>query len=165
MKLFSSVNRKIKFREQDYIEKNYIRADGKAVIPIYLKSVDDIYMKHDFKRLVLSDAMVDYIEEVASIIPFKYDIVLEFHCPKIEEWEQAKIRKVVKNNFGMDIDDVDYENRMNTWVASGLTLLGTLLLVMGYSLDVFKQSVIQEIIFIIGWVLIWDMLEAILFDS
>ena len=44
MKLFSSVNRKIKFREQDYIEKNYIRADGKAVIPIYLKSVDDIYI-------------------------------------------------------------------------------------------------------------------------
>lgn len=165
MKLFSSVNRKIKFREQDYIEKNYIRADGKAVIPIYLKSVDDIYMKHDFKRLVLSDAIVDYIEEVASIIPFKYDIVLEFHCPKIEEWEQNKIRKVVRNNFGMDIDDVDYENRMNAWVATGLTLLGILLLVIGYSWEIFAQSVIQEIIFIIGWVLVWDMLEAILFDN
>lgn len=165
MKLFSSVNRKIKFREQDYIEKNYIRSDGKAVIPIFLKSAEDIYMKHDFKRLVLSDAIVDYIEEVASIIPFKYDIVLEFHCPKIEESEQIKIRKVVKNNFGMDIDDVDYENRLNNWVATGLTLLGILLLVLGYSLDIFGESVIREIIFIIGWVLIWDMLEAILFEN
>ncbi len=165
MKLFSSVNRKIKFREQDYIEKNYIRTDGKAVIPIYLKSVDDIYMKHDFKRLVLSDAIVDYIEEVASIIPFKYDIVLEFHCPKIEEWEQAKIRKVVKNNFGMDIDDVDYENRMNNFVATALTLLGILLLVLAYSVEFFAQSVIQEIIFIIGWVLVWDMFETVLFDN
>ena len=33
MKLFASVNKKIKFREKDYVERNYIREDGKAVIP------------------------------------------------------------------------------------------------------------------------------------
>ena len=42
MKLkFRFRNRKIKFREADYIEKHYIR-EGKAVIPIYLKKIDDL---------------------------------------------------------------------------------------------------------------------------
>ena len=72
---FRFKNRKIKFREADYIEKHYIR-DGKAIIPIYLKSIDDLYMKHDYKKLALSDDVCDYIEEIAYIIPLKYEIIL-----------------------------------------------------------------------------------------
>lgn len=166
MKLFSSVNRKIKFREKDYVEKNYIRSDGKAEIPIYLKKIDDIYMKHDRRRLVLSDAMIDYIEEVASIIPFKYDIVLQFHCEeKMTEDDKDRVRRIVKNNFGMEIDDIDYENRMNNYVAAGLTILGIILIVIAYLVEETMFSVIQEILLIVGWVLLWDMLEAILFDN
>ena len=47
MKLFASVNKKIKFREKDYVERNYIREDGKAVIPISLDSLANLYIKHD----------------------------------------------------------------------------------------------------------------------
>ena len=93
MKLFGTVNKKIKFREKDYVEKNYIRQDGKAVIPIHIKNMDFLYMKHDYKKLVLSDDIFDYIEEIASIIPFKYDIVLEFHCKELDIEEQGRIRK------------------------------------------------------------------------
>jgi hypothetical protein len=75
---FRFKNRKIKFREADYIEKHYIR-DGKAIIPIYLKSIDDLYMKHDYKKLALSDDVCDYIEEIAYLIPANVDIVLEVH--------------------------------------------------------------------------------------
>ena len=78
MKLFASVNKKIKIREKDYVERNYIREDGKAVIPIDLNSIDDLYMKHDYKKLVLSDNVADYIEEIASIIPFKYILNIFF---------------------------------------------------------------------------------------
>ncbi len=166
MKLFSSVNRKIKFREKDYVEKNYIRSDGKAVIPIYLKKIDDIYMKHDRRRLVLSDAMIDYIEEVASIIPFKYDIVLQFHCEEeMTQEDKERVRRIVKNNFGMEIDDIDYENRMNNYIAIAMTVLGILLLILAYIVDGTAFSVVQEILLIIGWVLLWDMLESILIDN
>ena len=114
MKLkFRFKNRKIKFREADYIEKHYIK-DGKAVIPIFLKSIDDLYMKHDYIKLALSDDLCDYIEEIAYIIPLKYDIVLEIHCPEISEKEQIRIKKVIKNNYGMEIDDIDYDlNKVN----------------------------------------------------
>ena len=90
-------NRKIRFREADYVEKHYIR-DGKAIIPIRLNSISELYMKHDFKDLDLSDEVSAYIEEIAYIIPLKYPIVLELHCPEISEDEQQWIRKVIKNN-------------------------------------------------------------------
>ena len=80
-------NRKIKFSEADYIDKHYIDGDN-AIIPINLDSVDDLYMKHDFKKLALSDELCKYIEEIAYIIPLKYHIVLEIHSPKIDEQEQ-----------------------------------------------------------------------------
>ena len=104
-------NRKIRFREADYVEKHYIR-DGKAIIPIRLNSISELYMKHDFKDLDLSDEVSAYIEEIAYIIPLKYPIVLELHCPEISEDEQQRIRKVIKNNYGMDIDDRDYDVRV-----------------------------------------------------
>lgn len=46
---FRFKNRKIKFREADYIEKHYIR-DGKAIIPINLNNINELYMKHDHKN-------------------------------------------------------------------------------------------------------------------
>ena len=55
------VNHKIKYSEKDYVEKNYIK-DGKAVIPIKIKKLDDLYMKHDYLKLDLSDEVFDYIE-------------------------------------------------------------------------------------------------------
>ena len=85
-------NRKIKFSETDYFEKHYLR-DGKAVIPITINKVEDLYMKHDYKKIDLSDQLSNYIEEMAYIVPIKYDIILEIHSPEIEDGEQRRIKK------------------------------------------------------------------------
>lgn len=165
MKLFASVNKKIKFREKDYVERNYIRDDGKAVIPIKLESIDNLYMKHDYKKLVLSDDVADYIEEIASIIPFKYDIVLEFHCHQISDDEQERIKKIVKNNFGMEIDDIDYENRMSGYISIILFIVGIAILIIAYALEGKILELIDELLFIAGWVVLWDMMESIIFTN
>ena len=165
MKLFASVNRKIKFREKDYVERNYIRDDGKAVIPIYLNNIDSLYMKHDYKRLVLSDEMCDYIEEVASIIPFKYDIVLQFHCPQIDIEEQERIKKVIKNNYGMEIDDIDYESRINGYISAGLFIIGVVFLIFAYAVEETAFEIIREFLFIISWVILWDLVEDFIFTN
>ena len=116
-------NRKIRFREADYVEKNYIR-DGKAVIPIKLNSIKELYMKHDYKNLALSDELCAYIEEIAYIIPFEYSIELEIHCPQISLEEQDRIRKVIKNNYGMEIDDRDYDVKEANKKSTFLFILG-----------------------------------------
>ena len=100
-------NRKIKFSEKDYFEKHYLK-DGKGVIPITINKVEDLYMKHDYKKIDLSDQLSHYIEEMAYIVPIEYEIVLEIHSPEIPLEEQARIVKTFKSNYGMDIDDIDY---------------------------------------------------------
>ena len=49
-------NRKIKFSEKNYIEKTYMRR-GKAVIPVKLEKISDLYMEHDYKQVELADSV------------------------------------------------------------------------------------------------------------
>ncbi len=163
MKLFASVNKKIKFREKDYIEKHYIK-DDRAVIPVDLPNMDNLYMKHDPKRLFLSDEVGNYIKEAASIIPFKYDITLEFHCKEISTEEQDRIRRVIKNNFGMEIDDIDYERRLSGYVALISFILGLIFVVVSYALGNNNIiGILKELLIIAGWVIWWNMVETIVF--
>lgn len=52
-------NRKIRFSELNYVEKNYMQR-GKAVIPIRLEKISDLYMEHDYKQMELSNSMCNY---------------------------------------------------------------------------------------------------------
>ena len=54
---------------------------------------------------------------------------------------------------------------MNNYIAVAMTVLGILLLILAYIVDGTVFSVVQEILLIIGWVLLWDMLESILIDN
>ncbi len=157
-------NRKIRFREADYVEKHYIR-NQKAVIPIKLDSIQDLYMKHDYNNLDLSDEVSNYIEEIAYIIPLKYPIVLEIHCPKIPEEQQERIRKVIKNNYGMDIDDRDYDVKVAYQKCIFLFILGALLLFLATTLEGRLSAFIEEFIYIAGWVALWEMFECLLLDT
>jgi len=165
MKLkFRFRNRKIKFREADYIEKHYIR-EGKAVIPIYLKKIDDLYMRHDYKKLALSDELCAYIEEIAYIIPLKYPIVLEIHCPEISEAEQLRIKKVIKNNYGMEIDDRDYDVRVANRKCITLFFIGAGILLAAYAMEKILSEFMFEFLNIAGWVALWEMFEALMINN
>ena len=86
-------NRRIKYNEKNYINVNVV--DGKAVIPVELDNTNDLFMKHDFKKFELSDDVCKYIEEIAYMIPMDMDIVLEFHCPKVDDETKTKIVAIV----------------------------------------------------------------------
>ena len=161
---FRVKNRKIKFREADYIDKHYIKY-GKETIPIYLKKIDDLYMKHDYKKLALSDDVCDYIEEIAYIIPLKYEIILELHCPEISEDEQTRIKKVIKNNYGMEIDDRDYDIHVANKKSFSLFFIGLLFIILSFAFGTKIPSFIAELINIVGWVALWEMCENLLLNN
>lgn len=161
---FRFKNRKIKFREADYIEKYYIK-DGKAIIPIYLNTIDELYMKHDYKKLVLSDEVCNYIEEVAYIIPLKYPIILELHCPEISEEQQLRIKRVIKNNYGMEIDDRDYDVRVANRKCISLFFLGACILILSYALEDILIEFLVEFLYIAGWVALWEMFESLMLNN
>ena len=157
-------NRKIKFREEDYIEKNYMRGE-KAVIPIELKSLEELYMKHDYKKMELSDSICKYIEEIAYMIPIECPIVLEIHCPEITPEEQERVKKAIKNNYGMEIDDRDYDVKMSNRKSLLLFVLGTLLLIVALALEKNMPGFIAEFVYIAGWVALWEMFESLTLEN
>ena len=159
------INHNIRYSEKDYVEKNYIK-DGKAVIPIKINKLDDLYMKHDYLKLDLSDEVSNYIEEIAYLIPENIDIVLEIHHTEEEmsNNQQNRIKKVFKANYGSDIDDVDYELRKHNSRCMTMFLLGiifTFLYFVFLSLSHYIADFVAELCIITGWVFIWDTVETV----
>lgn len=157
-------NRKIKFSEQDYFEKYYLK-NGKAVIPISINKIDDLYMKHDYLNLDLSDSLCHYIEEIAYIVPIEYDIILEIHSPELSNEAQNRIKKNFKSNFGMEIDDIDYSLKEANKKAITLFVFGTIFLILSYLLYSHVWDFFYELVNIAGWVALWDMVEILILDN
>lgn len=156
------INHKIRYSEKDYVEKNYMK-DGKAVIPIKINKLDELYMKHDYLKLDLSDEVFDYIDEIAYIIPGHTDIILEVHYhDEISNNQQQRIRKVFKANYGSDIDDIDYDLRFYTRRSILYFLFGTFFIFLAFIFNTLTFSFagfIAEFFMISGWVFIWNMVE------
>lgn len=156
-------NRKIKFSELNYVEKNYI-SKGKAVIPVKLEKISDLYMKHDYKQMELSDSVCDYIEEIAYMVPINTDIVLEIHCPEIDEELQNKIKKNIKNNYGMEIDDNEYDLSINNRRALIFAIVGIILLIVNVVVEQFGR-IFADFLSVVWWVAIWDMVEILVLEN
>ena len=150
-------NRKIKFSELNYVENTYMK-NGNAVIPIKAKDISELYVEHDYKKVDLADELCSYIEEIAFMIPVHVDIILEIHCPEISKELQNKIKRNIKNNYGMEIDDNDTDLRQNNQRSLMMAIIGTLLLI----LNIFTSNlgeVWSELLTIMWWVPLWNMIE------
>lgn len=157
-------NRKIKYNEENYINLNYM-VNGKAVIPVELETVDDLFMKHDYKQFELSDDVCKYIEEIAYMVPISTDIVIELHCPKVDDVFKEKMIRAIRNNYGMEIDDIDYDlNKVNTrsWIYG---IVGIAILVFNLLTEKLIGEVLSNFICVVWWVAIWEMVELQTIDK
>ena len=151
-------NRRIKYNEEHYINKNYI-INGKAIIPVLLENTNDLFMKHDFKKFELSDDVCKYIEEIAYMIPFDYDIIIEIHCKKIDDLTKQKMIKAIKNNYGMEIDDIDYDISRVNIKSIIFGIIGLLILIINILTEKHIGAVLSNFICVVWWVAIWEMIE------
>lgn len=132
--------------------------NGNAVIPIKAKDISKLYVEHDYKKVDLADELCSYIEEIAFMIPVNVDIILEIHCPEISKELQNKIKRNIKNNYGMEIDDNDTDLRQNNQRSIMMAIIGILLLI----LNIFTSNlgkVWSELLTIMWWVPLWNMIE------
>ena len=151
-------NRRIKYNEENYINVNYV-VDGKAVIPVELDNTNELFMKHDYKKYELSDDLCKYIEEIAYMIPMDMDIVIELHCPKVDKKSKEMMVKAIRNNYGMDIDDADYDiNRVNRRSLI-YGLIGIIILIINLITEKYIGAVLSNFICVVWWVAIWEMVE------
>lgn len=157
-------NRRIKYNEENYINLNYM-VDGKAVIPVQLDCIDDLFMKHDYKKYELSDDVCKYIEEIAYMIPMSTDIVIELHCPKVDDVLKAKMVRAIRNNFGMEIDDADYDISKTNSKSIVFGIVGLLLLIANILTEKYINAVISNFVCVVWWVAIWEMVELQVMDK
>lgn len=157
-------NRRIKYNEERYINKNYV-VNGKAVIPVLLENIDDLFMKHDYKKYELSDDVCKYIEEIAYMIPMNIDIVIEIHCEEIDDVTKTKMVKAIKNNYGMDIDDADYDISIVNKKSLMFGLVGSLILMINLITEKYIGAVLSNFICVVWWVAIWEMVELQTIDK
>lgn len=157
-------NRRIKYNEVDYIKKNYV-VDGKAVIPILLEKIDDLFMKHDYKKFEVSDDVCKYIEEIAYMVPMDMDIVLEFHCSKVDEDTKIRMVKAVRNNFAMEIDDADYDIKRINNRSLIYGIIGIVILIFNLITEKWIGPVLSNFICVVWWVAIWEMVELQTIDK
>lgn len=151
-------NRRIKYNEENYINKNYMVND-KAVIPVDLEKVDDLFMRHDYKKYEMSDDVCKYIEEIAYMIPLDVDIIIELHCPEVDNDKKEKMIKAIRNNYGMEIDDIDYDiSRVNT-KSIIFCLVGLIILIINLITEQYIGPVLSNFICVVWWVAIWETIE------
>ena len=151
-------NRRIKYNEENYINKNYMVND-KAVIPVDLEEVDDLFMRHDYKKYEMSDDVCKYIEEIAYMIPLDVDIIIELHCPEVDNDRKEKMIKAIRNNYGMEIDDIDYDiSRVNT-KSIIFCLVGLIILIINLITEQYIGPVLSNFICVVWWVAIWETIE------
>ena len=96
---------------------------------------------------------------------FKYDIVLEIHCPIIDKYSQNKICDVIRNNYAMEMDDVDYDISIQNRRSIILIIFGILLLIINMYLSEHLGTILSEVLSIIWWIGIWDAIEIQLLDK
>ena len=151
-------NRRIKYNEENYINKNYMVND-KAVIPVELEKVDDLFMRHDYKKYEMSDDVCKYIEEIAYMIPLDVDIIIELHCPEVDNDKKEKMIKAIRNNYGMEIDDIDFDiSRVNT-KSIIFCLVGLIILIINLITEKYIGPVLSNFICVVWWVAIWETIE------
>ena len=158
MKKFKRKNHRIKYNEENYINKNYM-VNGKAVIPVLLENVNDLFMKHDYKKFEISDDVCKYIEEIAYMIPMSTDIIIEIHCPKVNDELKEKMVKTIKNNYGMEIDDIDYDISKVNIKSLIYGIIGVSILIINILTEKYIGEVLSNFICVIWWVAIWEMVE------
>lgn len=157
-------NRKIKFSEDKYVEKYYMR-DGKGVIPVQLDKVSDLYMEHDYKQMELSDSVCAYIEELAYMFPIDTDLVLEIHCPEIDIDTKERMTRAIRNNYGIEIDDIEYEMMLEDRRSIIFFIVGVILLVINIIFEQKMGSILSNFLCVVWWVAIWDLVEMQIMDK
>ena len=158
-------NRKILFDEDKYIEEYYYK-DDKVVIPLDLENISDLYMKHDYKKMELAYSVSDYIEEIAYMVPVNIDLVIEIHCSKVNKETQEKMKRCIRNNYGMEIDEIEYDIMIQNRKSIVLLIAGIIILTIYILLEKYTRSaVLIELFCIFWWVAIWNVIEIQTLDK
>ena len=152
------------FDSKLYMNQHYIK-DEKAIIPIHITNLEELYISYDQKKQVLRPELISYIEEIAYYVPYDISIVLAFSGYSFTQEDKVKLMENITNQFGMKTHDMDVELNYNTKKAMKLFFIGSIVLAISFMIRALHyMAYISEILSIIGTFSIWEFVNTIWFE-
>ena len=153
-----------RFDAKSYLLHHYVK-DEKAVIPIHVTSIDDLFCSYSKNKVELNPELVSYIEDVTYYIPYEYSIEFELDGTLFSDDEKAMITASLKDYFGMLAYDKKVELKYNTKKAITLFTTGIIVLCISFLMSGgYGIGFLKEVLSIIGTFAIWEFVDTIWFD-
>ncbi|MCQ2979482.1 MAG: hypothetical protein MJ245_06780 [Clostridia bacterium] len=159
-------NKRMKFNAKEYLRKNVINKEGNAIIPIALKSKDEMYNKHDPRGITLSEDIRNYIDEVAYDIPYEYDMQFEIECKeKLNDEDKKNMERVIKLYYGLEITGVEQDLKISKKRSTFLFILAILsILACVFSFKYF-DGIFLELALIALWFSLWEGIDEVFYEQ
>ena len=153
--------RKTKFNYENFISEYYVDDDGKAYISTKVSSLHDIISKHSIKDYEwVNPDFIHYVEDMAYYIPVEESIVLEICGHKFTEKEQALIRRVLTQYFGLKLGDAIIDINIMKKKSMILLIFGIISILLFMLLNIINViPTLAEIIAIGLWFFLWEYLD------
>lgn len=140
---------------------------GRVLITMLVK--DDSHFLSEFSKTetpIISDAVADFLEDSThSLLPNeKYVLTIESSC--IDENEKVLYERAIKEYYTERFVVSERELKRNRIIAGALSLSGMAVLGVSILLDTYFNHLLwSEMINIVAWVLLWEAVDIIVFQS
>lgn len=117
----------------------------------------DTEIFNPYNKNQLSDELNNYIYNSCKGNQNNRNIKINiFHSHSINEEEKTKIINAIRSNFGIDIKENILHIKYELGLELILIIIGTILLVTSKLFHLLNTIVLDDIISIFGWVMIWE---------
>lgn len=154
----------IKFNYDKYIKDNYILRN-KAVIKVLIDNKDEFYNPRDPRRLTINKELIKYITDEAENIPNKYKINIEFYSDDLSDEEKKKIIDMIKSYYGLKVYSCKSSIKQGVLKALLFSIFGAFFIACSHLNNNLLNFVYDEVIYVIGWVLLWEATDTLLFSN
>lgn len=149
-----------------YIDEEYMDADGYAVIDINLYDGLALYDPLSMGRqLELSQELYDFIERKAYILPAQLPLKLRFHGGGLSAEEQERIRRLLIEHYTVSLHDKMWDKRINRRKLVGMTAVGLLFLSMYFYFALKREDeLFLEVLSVIGSFALWEAADCLMLE-
>lgn len=120
----------------------------------------------DYNANTLSDNLGNYIYKECQGIPIRNNINLKITTNfELSEEKKKEISDLIHSYYGLEVQDNLIFNRYNLIRNLILMIVGFIILILAFNIQNKSYNVIPEVMIIIGWILLWEVLYYFLFNN
>lgn len=151
---------------RQYIDQEYMDADGYAVIDIALYDGFARYNPLSLGRqLDLNEEIYDFIERKASIIPAQLPLKLCFHGGNLDAAEQERVRQLLTEHYTVCLHDKLWDKRSNRRKLVGMSAVGLFFLSLYFYFALKREDgLFLEILSVIGSFALWEAADSLMLE-